>query len=65
MFYGIFLQQIYIHLYQVPEYNEKDYIVMIDPNVLEKEEFHQMLVQVDHSILFKKEKKTMNCIFFE
>jgi hypothetical protein len=30
---------------------------MIDPNVLEKEKFHQMLVQVDHSILFKKRKK--------
>jgi hypothetical protein len=54
MIYEIFLQQIYIAAYLVPEYNEKDYVAMIDPNFREQEKFHQILVQLEHSILFFK-----------
>lgn len=32
-FYENYQQQIYIHLYQAEEYIERDYLLMIDPNV--------------------------------
>jgi hypothetical protein len=57
------LQQICIHLYQVQEYSEIDFLAMIDSNVVETEKCHQIFVHVKHSILFKEEYETKTSKF--
>jgi hypothetical protein len=48
MFPEIFPQQTYIPRYLIAEYNERDYMVMIDPKYRDMETCHQMLFHLKH-----------------